>query len=363
MRILIANPFGIGDVLATLPLLHALRDFDSHGFLGFLCNRRTSELVEGWPFVDRVYVFEKDTFRAFWRESLLEGLRYLGKLIDTIRQQPFDVLVDLSLGWQYGLAGRLAGIPKRIGFDFHGRGKFLTDRFPLNGFHHQPVAHHYLELLTPLGIRPRVSIRHSFDLPETVREEAAEYLKSQDVGDRDSIVGIVPGGGASWGPQAVFKQWPAERFAQVAAHVAKRYRARILLLGDSEEAFLCQAIAHTLSPSAAILAVQVPSLLLLAGLLKRCALVIGNDSGPMHLAASVGTKTVTIFGPVDGTVYGPQGNGHRTVAKGLACRPCYQGFRFPPCPWDNACLKGLTVAEVLETIDQLFGKERADEIS
>jgi ADP-heptose:LPS heptosyltransferase len=104
------------------------------------------------------------------------------------------------------------------------------------------------------------------------------------------------------------------------------------------------------------LAIQLPSLLLLAGLLKRCALVIGNDGGTMHLASAVGTRTVSLFGPVDSSVYGPYPPRpiHRVVSLGLACRPCYRSFRFPPCPWDNRCLKELPVEQVLEAANALL---------
>jgi len=169
------------------------------------------------------------------------------------------------------------------------------------------------------------------------------------------MAGIVPGGGASWGPNAVYKQWPPERFARMADHLARR-GLQILLIGDAQEISLCRQVADRISVPPAFI-VQVPSLLLLAGLLKRCRVVVGNDGGTMHLASAVGTPTVSIFGPVDASVYGPTpgGNTHRVVSKGLACRPCYQRFRFPPCPWDNACLKKLEVEPVLQAVDEILG--------
>ncbi len=353
MRILIANPFGIGDVLFSLPLVYALREAYPKGFLGYLSNRRTQELVSACFFVDRRLVFEKDEFRTAWGRSKRAGAQLLWNLIRSIQQLRFDVLVDLSLGWHYGLAAQLAGIPKRVGFDFRERGRFLTDRLPILGFHDQPVAEYYLDLLPFLGLSKPHPLRSGLELPATVLPQAQAYLKSHGIHRHPRLVGMVPGGGASWGPRAVFKQWSPQAFAQVADHVGQRYAAHVLLIGDTQETSLCQTVAQAMK-SKPTCVVDVSSLLLLAGLLQRCTLVIGNDGGPMHLAASVGVKTVTLFGPVDAAVYRPLPNGtsHRVVAKGLACRPCYQRFRFPPCPWDNACLKQLTATEVIEVVDQ-----------
>lgn len=352
MRILIANPFGIGDVLFSLPLIHAIREADPNGTLGFLCNRRTEDLVAAPGLVDRCLVFEKDEFKTAWRRSKRQALQLLIDLHRAIREGRFDACVDLSLGWHYGLGAFLAGIPKRVGFNFRDRGRFLTRSIPMEGFHDRPVAEYYLDLLPLLGFPKPARIHFSYDLPEGIVADVEAYLESRGLSFKDRLLGIVPGGGASWGPNARFKQWAPERFAEVADEIGARLKAQVLLIGDSREAPLCQEVAGSMKRRS-ILTVGVPSLPLLAGVLKRCDLVIGNDGGLMHLAASVGTQTVSIFGPVDGSVYGPfvrKGEFHRVVAKGLACRPCYQGFRFPPCPWDNACLKHLEVSQVLEVV-------------
>ena len=363
MRILIAHPFGIGDVLFSLPLVYAIREADPKGYLGYLCNRRTEELVAAWPSCDQHFVFEKDEFRSAWRESKRTAIQSLLKVIRPLREQRFDVLLDLSLGWHYGFIAGLIGIKTRIGFDYKGRGRFLTHRVPIQGFHTQPVAGYYLQLLSPLGV-PRPSCpRSSFELPLSVEDQLETFLRQNRIPPGEPLIGIVPGGGTSWGPYARFKQWPVEKFAQVADQVSSRYGARIVLIGDQQEASLCRGVAHHMT-SGYHLAIQVPTLLVLAGLLKRCQVVIGNDSGPLHLAAAVGAKTVALFGPVDASVYGPMPltvSGaaaglplHRVVVKGLACHPCYQGFRFPPCPWDSACLKQLETSQVLAAVTELL---------
>ncbi len=351
MRILVVNPFGIGDVLFSLPLVQAIRRADPQGTLGYLCNQRTEALVACWGELDWHHCFEKDAFRAAWKRSKREGIQHLATLIREVRNQRFDILVDLSLGWQTGFAAMLAGIPKRIGFDFKGRGRFLTHRLTITSFHTQPIAEYYLNLLPLMGYQRPDKARIEMPLPQTAQSQAEARLEALGIEPEAALVAFIPGGGASWGENAVHKQWSPERFAQLGTWVAQEKNAQLLVLGDHSEQPLCQKITQAI-PQGAAKPTEAASLVELAGLLKRCTLVIGNDSGPMHLAEALGVPSVSIFGPVDASVYGPiqDPHRHRSVALGLACQPCYQGFRFPPCPWNSQCLKGLEVGQVQEAI-------------
>lgn len=355
MRILVGNPFGIGDVLFSLPLVRALRRAFPGGFLGFLCNGRTEELVAGWPELNWHRRFEKDEFRRVWARSRRQGMQMLLGLVDEVRRERFDLFLDLSLGWHYGLAAALAGIRRRVGFDFRRRGRFLTRRMPLTGFDQQPVPEYYLDLLPLAGISraapPDGPLTLSAEVERRVDRCWADLALPRD----RKIVTLVPGGGTSWGRDASYKHWPAERFAQVGDSLASRHGAQVVVVGDQQEEPICRQVAERMQQKPK-LGVQFPSLLLLAGLLKRSDVVIGNDGGTLHLASAVGARTVSIFGPVDGSVYGPYPARpiHRVVSLGLACRPCYRSFRFPPCPWDNRCLKELGVEPVLKAADALL---------
>jgi len=361
MRILIANPFGIGDILFTRPLVCALRQIFPKAWMVFLCNRRVASLLTCWPELNRVEVFEKDEFRMAWQQSRVMAIRSLRRWIGRLRSERFDILIDLSLSWQYGLAGWLCGIPKRVGFNHKGRGRFLTHTLPLEGFHERPVADHILDLLPLMGLERLRLDDEALLLPAHPLPQLESQLKHLGIlGSPIPSVGLVPGGGISWGPWARYKQWPPDRFIELARQIQARWGARIVLLGDQSEEPLCREIgAHLEGPSAWM--APAPSLALMAEVFRRCRLVIGNDSGPIHLAEMVGTPTVSIFGPVDPGVYGPlvQRAIHRVVVKGLACRPCYRAFRFPPCPWDNACLRQLPVERVMEAVESIWDSHRS----
>lgn len=355
MRILIANPFGIGDVLFSLPLVQAIRAQIPQAFIGYLGNRRTEELVSVWPELDWHRPFE---FRAAWRRSRTQGWQDFRRMVHSIRAESFDVLLDLSLGWQVGWIALAAGIRRRIGFDYRNRGRFLSERATLSGFHRQPIPEEYLDLLPKIGLtRPfRTGLR--FDLPASVQSQAKNFLHSCGIGPTTRLLGIVPGGGASWGENARFKRWAPERFAEVGDRLALSRGLKPILFGDDSEGRILREAASRMNSQPLIVSPAL-SLLPLAGLLQRCRLVLGNDSGPLHLACAVGTPTLSIFGPVDASVYGPYPPGgqerfHPVAVHGLACRPCYRNFRFPPCPWDNACLKKLETEPVLQAADELL---------
>ncbi len=356
MRILVVHPYGIGDLIMALPLLHGIKRADPKGFLGVLTNRRVGEWVRSTFPVDWHGILEKDELQAIFRSSWFQGIQTLFQLLTETRKMRWEALIDLTMGWHCGLGARLAGIPRRVGFDVKGRGRFLTQKIPLWGFNEKSVSEYYLDLLPLSGIPRPADLDFGLKGSPDLEGEVHRYLEGLSIRPTDQLVGLVVGGGTSWGRWASFKQWPPGRFNRLADWLAQRYDLVPLLIGDEEEASLCQAAASGLRLRHA-LAIGVPSLTLLGGILKRCLLVVGNDSGPMHLAYALGVKTVTIFGPVDPVAYGPghQPSRHRLVAKTLACRPCYQGFRFPPCPWDNTCLKGLEVQQVQEAVEALLG--------
>ena len=348
-RVLVVNPYGIGDVLATLPLVRALRAAYSTGRVGFLCNRRTESVVQEFPGLDEVIVFEKDEFRRLWREHRGQWISAVRRLAATVRRGRWDVAIDLSLNWQFGAALKLLGIPMRCGFDFRGRGRFLTQRLPLEGFSNRHVADYYLDVLQLLDL-PRPT-DHSLELPigDETRREADAWLTQQGITPARPIVALVPGGGASWGPNASAKQWPPQQFAILTERLQQQSPgAQLVLIGDAADQPICRAVAAAARSSITMLN-PAPSLHLLAGVLAQCQLVIGNDSGALHLAVAIGTPSVTIFGPASPVVYGPWTTAterHRVAVKNVPCRPCYDRFRLPPCPWEHRCLTTLDPDEV-----------------
>ena len=355
-HILIVNPFGIGDVLFTTPLVRAVRQAFPRSVIGYLCNRRTEPILRANPHLDRLFVYEKDEFVELWRRSPWRGAAHVVGLLRQVLRERFDLVIDLSLGERYGFILKCLGVPRRIGFDFRNRGRFLSDRLWIDGYTETHVVEYYRRLLRFLGIH---LLEGALDLRVSPADDrwADAWLRRQGAEDAHPLVGIVPAGGVSWGIGAPFRRWSAEGFARVADTLAERYEARIILFGEPADQPVCRRVADAMRHGAVNLSGQT-TLGQFVSLLGRMELVLCNDGGPLHLAVGRRVKTVSVFGPVDPRVYGPyppSDGRHRVVYQPeLPCRPCYHQFKLPPCPYERACLTMITPEEVVEVCDALL---------
>lgn len=199
-RFLIINPLGIGDCLFTTPVVKALKENYPDCYIGYWCNERVGPLLKGQPGIDRVFPLSRGDIKRVYRGvkgpvSWLKGIMALLRLIRDIRREEFDTAFDFSLDSRYGLWSKLAGIKKRIGFDYKGRGRFLTDKTVLDGYSNKHVVEYYAGLLKFIGIEPKnIKLSLSADAQGGVS---------------DKTIGIAMGGGESWGRDAIYKQWPA----------------------------------------------------------------------------------------------------------------------------------------------------------
>lgn len=357
-RILIVNPFGIGDVLFSTPLIRAVRRAFPDAHLAYLCNRRTQAILQRNANLDELFIYEKDEFVALWKRHRLLGLQALLSLLGQIKRRRFDLAIDLSLGERYSFVLALLGVPRRIGFDFRQRGRFLTHRVVIDGYQNEHVVEYYVKLLEILGIR---SLDRACELvlTDADRLEIEQRVAELGIVDEDTLIGLIPAGGVSWGLQAHFRRWSQEGFVYVGRKLTQRPGVKILVFGETRDREVCAEIARLIGSVALDVSGQT-SLGQFVGLIGRCDLVLANDGGPVHIAVSQGVKTVSIFGPVDPDVYGPypRTSAHRVVYKAqLPCRPCYHRFKLPPCPYERACLTELAAEEVLEACVSLLGTE------
>ena len=356
---LIVNPFGIGDVLFTTPLVRAIRLAFPEARLGYLCNRRTERILRHNPHLNELFVYERDELVRLWRRSPRAWVEALGELLGRIRRCRFDAVIDLSLGERYSFLLMLLGIRRRFGFDYRRRGRFLTGSLPIDGYHETHVVEHYSRLLNFLGIRlDDGSLQLKLD--EADRVWADMWLRAQGWEQTHPIVGIVPAGGVSWGIGAPFRRWSCEGFAAVGDALAERFGAQIVLFGEASDREVCQTVGGLMRHRPVDLTGQT-DLGQFVSLLARLDLVICNDGGPLHLAVSQRVKTVSIFGPVDPRVYGPYPEApafHRVIRnEQLLCRPCYHQFRLPPCPYERACLTTITVEDIVQACESALKQQ------
>ncbi len=350
-KILIINTFGIGDVLFTTPLIANLKQALPQCGIGFVANARTAEIMRRHPDISDVFVYERDDFKEAYRKSRVLFWQKASRLIGEIRDKQYDAVIDLSMNSQSGLFMSWAGIRERIGYDFKGRGRFLTTRVPLKGFSDKHVAEYYMDLLKCLGIEP-VFKPMAFPLSDEDRRWAEDLFKKNGI-EKQTAFAFVPGGGASWGGEAGLKRWPASQFAELAYKFVEKFKAQIILLGSISEQPLAQEIRQRLKGKALDLTGQT-TLGQSASVFSQCRCVVANDGGPLHMAVASGARTVSIFGPVDPRVYGPYpAQGHAVATSGIACQPCYRRFRMTRCEHRN-CLNTLSVQSVLQRAQEIL---------
>ena len=353
-KILVANIFGIGDVLFTTPLIANLKLTFSGLEVDYLCNQRTKSVVESDPDVDDVFVYEKDDFVRLWRSSKIECIKALYDLFLQIRNKRYDAVFDFTLSREFGLCFLLAGIPRRIGLDYRKRGMFLTDKITLMGFRKRHVTEYYLDLLKFLNV-PKSIEKMQLSVDENALDEANGLLKGKKEEGKGALVALIPGGGASWGVRASRKRWTSSGFLKV-ANMLTAQGAQVMILGDASEKKLCEEIASKMEskPIALENALSVKEYI---ALLSKCDLVICNDGGPLHLAVALGVKTVSMFGPVDDKVYGPYpaSGRHKVITvPDLECRPCYNKFKLPECEYENRCITNIGAERVFKAAIDLI---------
>lgn len=355
-KILIINPFGIGDVLFSTPLLRAIKKKYPASLITYICNRRACGALQHNPNISNLYIFEKDEYKKLWNESKIKCLKKIHSSISAFNKERYDVMVDMSLGHTFSmLLFFMSSIPVRIGLNYRNRGKFLTHKINIEGFSDKHVVEYYFELGRVLGL-DLSDKRMELVVPGEEKRQADESLAQNGISKDDRLCGIIPGCGASWGKSAIYRRWDASKFAAVADRIADKYKYKILILGEDKELPLCMKTQAEMRSNAVQLCGKT-SLTQFAAMLDRCDLVVTNDGGPLHMAVALDKKTVSVFGPVDERVYGPYppGDRHITVTSDEKCRPCYRNFKHKSCE-TISCLKNITPDMVFVAAEKLIKK-------
>jgi len=353
-KFLIINPFGIGDVLFTTPVIKAIKKQYPAGFIGYWSNARVRPILASNPQIGKIFALSRGDLKKIYQESFLKGAWAALKLAWEIKKRHFDICLDFSLDHRYSLFAKIIGIPRRVGFNYKGRGRFLTSRIDIDGYHDRHAAEYYLELLKFLGIQvDDKDLYLAVSLESEIK--AKDILASAGIVEDDLVIGIAPGAGGSWGKDASYKHWPALKFAQVADRLIFELKAKVVILGDESERRIAEVILHAMRNKPIDLTGKA-SLEILPGLIKNCDLLITNDGGPMHMAVALGVKTVSIFGPVSEVAYGPfpSSRNHVVLKWNMPCRPCYKNFRLPVCDKERECLKSVSADEVFAASSALL---------
>ncbi|MFA5089651.1 MAG: lipopolysaccharide heptosyltransferase II [Candidatus Omnitrophota bacterium] len=354
-RILIINPFGIGDVLFTTPVVKAIKESWPDAFIGYWSNLRVASILENNPRIAKVFALSRGDLKKIYHEDRPRGIRQFFQLLKDIRKERFDICLDFSLDHRYSLISKILGIKRRAGFNYKKRGRFLTDKVDISSYQNRHVVEYYLSLLNFIGIGTR-GVRLELFVSKEDAEGAASFLEGLRISRKDYLIGIAPGAGASWGEDASLKHWPAIKFAQLADNLINEFKAKVLLLGGKDDVQTANIMLSAMNNKVVNL-VGETTLNELAAIIDRLDMLVANDGGPLHMAVALDKRTLSFYGPVSPQVYGPyppDAARHTVLYKGLACSPCYNNFRLSPCQDDKGCLEEITIGEGLNAASRII---------
>ncbi len=374
-RILVVTLADLGDTLLVTPALQALRRRFPTAWISVLTTSIGAAALRDQPH-DEVIVFEKHRFDHPSASIRPANLRYAARLWWQLRSRKFDtcILLHHLTMWfgtlKYAALVAASGAQRRYGLD-NGRGFFLTDRVRDEGFGARHQADYWLAVVGLLGVAAEQR-QPQFVIAEHDHTAATALLSvaHPKTAAQRPLIALHPGSGA----YAPARRWAPQRFAALADALIED-GARVVLVGGPEEAALRRTVLNGMRHADSVIDLGGRTTLgSLAAVLQRCTLFIGNDSGIAHLASSVGTPVVALFGPTDPRAWGPytgepwqtqesfangvdvlRAGAHRTLKATIACSPCiYRGHHLGTpngCP-DRTCLQRISVEQVLTVVRQ-----------
>jgi heptosyltransferase-2 len=343
-NILVVRTDRIGDVVLTTPVLEALRKTYPTAKISIMVTSATKDVVQGNPFIDDILVYDKKGkdrgFLGFWRFVIM------------LRNKRFDLAINYHLKSRMNFMLFHAGIPHRIGFINNKFGFLLTERYPdprTDGNKHE--AEYCLDLLRYIGIDYR-----EFHIYVPVRQDSEAWVEKlfteNGVTAADRLIAIHPGA------SCLSKRWLPQRFAEVADIIAQKYHAKVLLIGSGDNQLIAREVLLSMKQPVVDMTGKT-TVSHLISVLKKCSLLISNDSGPVHLAVGVQTPVISIFGRnqagLSATRWKPLGFLDVVLHHDVGCKVCLAHN----CSLGFKCLRSITVDHVVAAADEILQKKLA----
>ena len=363
-RVLLIKLSAVGDVVHTVPILNKLRRRYPTAQLDWLVTPAIAELLRHHPAITNVIEFEREAWSTPWR---LRPFTSYARLAAKLRAAAYDLVIDMHGQFRTAALTLSTGAPARIGFDRPRASVWQASprNFPeqarkhawqgaregswLAYTHHIPVptldlhaVDRYLNVGPILGL-DREPADFYFPIPQSALSRVGALLGAHSAARADIVI-MAPG--TVWET----KHWGTDKFAAVAGHFLSREFA-VILIGSQRERVVCEEVA-ALAPGAVDLA-GMTTLSELAALIRRSAISITNDSGPMHLAVALDRPVVSIFGPTDPIWIGPYQRANAVLQADLACSPCYLR-RLKHCRHDHACMRDVSPIGVIERAESML---------
>lgn len=356
-KILVVALCGVGDTLSFVPHLRRLRTAYPHARIDCLARSpRVVEWLQSHQLFDRALYIHDERY-SLRGDNVWCRYRSIGAALFRVRRERYDMAFwpYAQTTWKKMVLARLMGVHRTY---LHRCGSCAERRFaPQLHFVHfrqtDAVIERNTALLTAAGVVATDRLTVAF--PSTMAEagRGRVILARCGVTTNGPLLGFHPGGNVHWTP---YRQWPAERFADVADRLGALFGGTALLFGSPEETPLLASIRERMRYPAQCItdlpfAELVDSIAALDGL-------IGNESALVHLAGAVGIPSISLVGPTNYHQTGPWGPQSRVVRLDLPCSPCFETGYTAHCP-HHLCMQALTVDRVIETMTALLRERPA----
>jgi heptosyltransferase-2 len=339
-NILVVRTDRIGDVLLSTPVLENLRKSFPKAHIAVMVSPNALDIVQGNPNINEVIVYDKDNLHKTWSSSIKFALK--------LRKKKFDLSLIVHPTNRSHIIAFFSGIKYRVGYDR----KFsflLTQKIPHTKQHGEKHERDYcLDMLSVLGLQSEKF------LPQMVlRKESEEFVDNllNDLGlntKQEKIVAMHPGASCP------SKRWPLDYFSKLAQWLIKDKKTKIAIIGAKDNLGLGDRLAGLIDSASVINFTGRLTISQLASFLKRCCLFISNDSGPVHIASSVGTPVISIFGRKQPGLapkrWGPLGKLDKVVHKDVGCTVCLAHN----CNKNFLCLRSISPEEVYQLAVELL---------
>ncbi len=343
-RIILRVPNWLGDSFMSTPAVIRAREIYPKAHLTVMARPAFTDFWKSFPGVDSVFTLDSKGRHA--------GLLGFWKAVRELKKEKFDIALTLPLSFSSAFLFFAADIPARIGTASEGRSLFLTKSIPGERARQTHLVQEYFRLVEKGFDAPGSRVKRALGASAKPGEaEVAALIRRH----RLSPSGwIALGPGATYGPA---KRWPLPYWKQVIQKLLDSRPEDLLVLGGREEADYLRPLVEDFKKGAFGKRVHLmageTSVCGLAALLSKCKLLITNDTGPMHVAAAVGTPTVALFGSTSPAWTRPFGLGHEVLYHQTECSPCFQ----KTCPIGYICLHRIKVEEVLRSVRKILARK------
>ena len=336
-KVLVIRPRFLGDIILATGLAEVLGQNWPGAEVWYLAESRYAEVLDHQPFIHGILNFD------FEKKN---NLLYLWRFYRELRREKFDVVFDLFGNPRTAQMSYFSGAPVRVGFKLRGRSWAYTHlappSSPLLPSGRRPVTEAYLDQLRVLGLKVAAPYRASLKVTDGEKDYVRKLFDRAQIKPGQKVAVLAPG--ASWPA----KQWPLERFLEL-AHRLKKEGLRIIAIFGPKEQDLVENFQANMDKDWILL--NQPSLRGLMAFIEAADLLVSNDAGPMHVGPAVGTPTLGIFGPGEPEIWFPYGKPHQAVYLEVPCGHCGLDF----CHL-MACMDQVSAAEVAATALKITGQ-------